>query len=29
MNLSDNIYPKDLFTLLNLQYLFVIEIFAA
>ena len=29
MNLGDNIYPKDPFTLLNLQSLLVIEIFAA
>ena len=27
MNLGDNIYPKDPFTLLNLQSLLVIEIF--
>ena len=29
MNLDDNVYPKDPFTLLNLQSLLVIEIFAA
>ena len=29
MNLGDNVYPKDLFTLLNLQSLLVIEILAA
>ena len=29
MNLSDNVYPKDPFTLLNLQSLLVIEIIAA
>ena len=28
MNLGDNVYPKDPFTLLNLQFLLVIEIFA-
>ena len=28
MNLGDNVYPKDPFTLLNLQSLLVIEIFA-
>ena len=28
MNLGDNFYPKDPFTLLNLQSLLVIEIFA-
>ena len=28
MNLGDNIYPKDPFTLLNLQSLLAIEIFA-
>ena len=27
MNLGDNVYPKDPFTLLNLQSLLVIEIF--
>ena len=29
MNLGDNVYPKYPFTLLNLQSLLVIEIFAA
>ena len=29
MNLGDNVYPKDPFTLLNLQSLLVIENFAA
>ena len=29
MNLGDNVYPKDPFTLLNLQSLLVIEIIAA
>ena len=29
MNLGDNVYPKDPFTLLNFQSLLVIEIFAA
>ena len=29
MNLGDNVYPKDPFTLLNLRSLLVIEIFAA
>ena len=27
MNLGENVYPKDPFTLLNLQSLLVIEIF--
>ena len=29
MKLCDNVYPKDPFTLLNLQSLLVIEIFVA
>ena len=29
MNLGDNVYPKDPFTLLNFQSLLVIEIFVA
>ena len=29
MNFGDNVYPKDPFTLLNLQSLLVIEILAA
>ena len=28
MNLGDNVYPKDPFTILNFQSLLVIEIFA-
>ena len=29
MNLGDNVYPKDPYTILNIQSLLIIEIFVA